>query len=188
MDDVYIHTFRTKDGDLLRLRPLRPEDAHYLVDLFDHMSPESRFLRFNLALTNPDRQMVWSEARRFAQIDPERDGAWLAFAQLSDDEEVPVGGARYLRIDEHSAEASLAVRDDMQNKGIGSELLRYLIGQARRAGVKKLVATVQRINRPIFHLLLKTNLRLEMESEGGYTTITAFLNGPDNGTHAGSSS
>lgn len=180
MDDVYIHTFRTKDGELIGLRPLRPEDAHHLVDLFDHMGPESRFLRFNLALTNPDRELVWSEARRLTQIDPELDGAWLAFAQLSDDEEVPVGGARYMRIDDHSAEASLAVRDDMQNKGIGTELLRYLVRHARQAGIKKLVATVQRNNRPIFHLLLKSDLQLEFESEGGYTTITAFLNGPEN--------
>jgi acetyltransferase len=180
MDDVYTHTFHTKDGDLLRLRPLQPEDAHHLVDLFDHMGPESRFLRFNLALTNPDRELVWSEARRLAEIDPERDGAWLAFAQLSDNKEVPVGGARYMRIDEYSAEASLAVRDDMQNKGIGYELMGFLISRARLAGVKKLVATVQRNNRPIFHLLSKTDLHLEYESEGGYTTITAFLNGPEN--------
>ena len=180
MDDLYTHTFRTKDGDLLRLRPLQPEDAHHLVDLFDHMGPESRFLRFNLALPNPDRELVWSEARRLAEIDPERDGAWLAFARLSDNEEVPVGGARYMRIDEYSAEASLAVRDDMQNKGIGYELMGFLIRRARLAGVKKLVATVQRNNRPIFHLLSKTDLHLEYESEGGYTTITAFLNGPEN--------
>lgn len=180
MDDVYIHTFRTKDGDLIRLRPLRPEDAHHLVELFDHMGPESRFLRFNLALTNPDPELVWSEARRLARIDPELDGAWLAFAQLSDGEVVPVGGVRYMRIDDQSAEAALAVRDDMQNKGIGTELLRYLVRHARQAGVKKLVATVQRNNRPIFHLLQKTDLQLEFESEGGYTTITAFLNGPEN--------
>lgn len=180
MDDIYIHAFRTKDGDLIRLRPLQPEDAHHLVDLFDHMGSESRFLRFNLALTDPERELVWSEARRLTQIDPELDGAWLAFAQISDDQEVPVGGARYMRIDDRSAEASLAVRDDMQNKGIGTELLSYLVSHARQAGIKKLVATVQRNNRPIFHLLSKTDLQLEFESEGSYTTITAYLNGPDN--------
>ena len=74
MNDVYTHTFRTKDEDLIGLRPLQPEDAHHLVDLFDHMGPESRFLRFNLALPNPDRELVWSEARRLAEIDPWRFG------------------------------------------------------------------------------------------------------------------
>ncbi|MGD2049716.1 MAG: GNAT family protein [Chloroflexota bacterium] len=176
----YIHRFHTKDGDLIRLRSLRPEDAHHLVNLFDHMGPESRYLRFNLALPDPDRELVWAEARQLARIDPERDGAWLAFAQLSDNDEIPVGGVRYMRIDDQTAEASITVRDDMQNKGIGNELLQFLIRQARQAGVRKLVATVQRNNRPIFHLLSKTDLRLEYESEGGYTTITAFLNEAEN--------
>lgn len=180
MDMDYIHSFRTKDGELIRLRPLRPEDAHHLVDLFDHMGLESRFLRFNLALPDPDPELVWAEARRLARIDPERDGAWLAFAQLSKDDEIPVGGVRYMRLDDQTAEASIVVRDDMQNKGIGNELLNFLTGQARQAGVLKLVATVQRNNRPIFHLLSKTDLRLKYESEGGFTTITAFLTEAEN--------
>jgi RimJ/RimL family protein N-acetyltransferase len=180
MDTEYIHSFRTKDGDLVKLRPLQPEDAHHLVELFDHMGPESRFLRFNLALPDPDRELVWAEARRLARIDPERDGAWLAFVQLPDHEEIPIGVVRYMRIDEQTAEAAIAVRDDKQNKGIGNELLSFLTGQARQAGVKKLVATVQRNNRPIFHLLSKTDLRLEFESEGSITTITAFLNELEN--------
>lgn len=180
MDMDYIHSFRTKDGDLIRLRPLRPEDAHHLVDLFNHMGPESRFLRFNMALPDPDPELVWAEARRLARIDPERDGAWLAFAQLSNNDEIPVGGVRYMRIENQVAEASIVVRDDMQNKGIGNELLNFLTGQARQAGINKLVATVQRNNRPIFHLLKKSDFLLEYESEGSYTTITAFLNEPEN--------
>ncbi len=175
MDQEYVHSFHAKDGQLLQLRPLLPEDAPHLVDLFDHMGPESRFLRFNLALTNPDRALVWSEARRLARIDPEKDGAWLVFADLADQPGTPVGGARYMRLSEDTAEASLAVRDDMQNKGIGTELLKFLVEQARVAGLQKLVATVQRSNRRLFHLLLKSDLHLECESEGGYTTVTAFL-------------
>ncbi len=175
VDDGYLFEFRSKDGRLLKIRPLLPEDAHHLVDLFDHMGPESRFLRFNVALSNPDRELVWTEARRLANVDPDKDGAWLVFADFQNQTEVPVGGARYIRIDDRTAEASLVVRDDQQNKGIGAELLRILVEQARQAGLEKLIATVQRSNRKIFHLLVQYNLRLEFDSEGGYTTITAYL-------------
>ena len=75
MNSSYIHTFETKTGLLINLRPLQADDAHHLVDLFNHMGPTSRYLRFNMALTNPDPDLVWAEARRLAQIDPNRDGA-----------------------------------------------------------------------------------------------------------------
>lgn len=175
MQDGYVHTFHSKTGQLLKVRPLRPEDAHHLVDLFNHMGPTSRYLRFNLALTNPDPDLVWSEARRLAQIDPERDGAWLAFCELPGQIDTPVAGVRFMRLEENVAEASLAVRDDMQNQGIGTELLRFLASQARESGIEKLVATVQRGNRALWQLLAHAEIQIELESDGGYTNMTADL-------------
>ena len=175
MDNRYVHTFRSRDGIPLRVRPLEPEDAPFLVDLFEHMGSESRFLRFNLALSNPDPELVWSEAERLARVDPERDGAWLVFADLPDQRDAPVAGARYMHLDDDTAEASLAVRDDMQRQGIGAELLRFMIQQARDSGVKRLVATVQRGNRSLWHLLQSSGLAFETESVGSYSNIALDL-------------
>ena len=58
------YSFMTKDGQEVLVRPLEPADAHHLVDLFNHMGPASRYLRFNLALTDPDPDLVWLEAKR----------------------------------------------------------------------------------------------------------------------------
>lgn len=171
----YIHAFTTKDGRQILVRPLEADDVHYLVDLFAHMSPESRYLRFNLALNNPEPDLVWHEARRLVQIDPKRDGAWLAFCDLPTQPGAAVGGARYVRLDETTAEASLAIRDDLQNQGIGSELLRLLIEQAKLAGIKKLVASAQRSNRALWHLLERSGLDITYESEGSSTEISADL-------------
>lgn len=178
MDEI-VETFQASDGTELRIRALAPADAGHLVNLFEHMGPESRFLRFNLSLPNPDPELVWEEARRLAQVDPARDGAWLVFADLPGQPDAPVAGVRYVRIDEVSAEASLAVRDDMQNKGIGSELLRFLVEQARSAGIERLIGTVQRGNLPLWRLLKKFSLPLTLDSEGSYTTITADISRPE---------
>lgn len=175
MNGEIVHTIRLKDGKLLKVRPLRPDDAHHLVDLFDHMGPESRYLRFNLALNNPDRQLVWSEARRLADINPERDGAWLVFGDMPDQPEAPLGGVRYMRIDDKTAEASVVVRDDMQNQGIGTELLTLLVRQARLAGITHLVATIQRGNRTLWHLIQKFELPMTFESEGTNTHVKVDL-------------
>lgn len=175
MDDEFVHSFRSKSGKLLRIRPLRQQDARHLVDLFDHMGPESRYLRFNLALNEPDRKLVWIEARRLSTIDPERDGAWLVFGDLPDQPEAPIGGVRYMRIDDETAEAAIVVRDDMQNQGVGTELLAWLVKQARLAGISRLVATIQRGNRAIWHLVHKFELPIDFKSEGSNTHITVDL-------------
>jgi len=173
--NVFVHSIRLQDGQLLRVRPLKPDDAGHLVNLFEHMGPESRFLRFNLSLTDPDPDLVWAEARRMAQIDPDKDGAWLVFADLPGQPEAPVAGARYIRLDDLTAEASVAVRDDMQSKGIGTALLQFLAEQAQMAGIHKLVAYIQRGNRALWRLLRKADLQIDLESDGSHTTITAHL-------------
>lgn len=179
MDDISEYMFYSKEGDRLSVRPLLPEDAHFLVDLFEHMGPDSRFLRFNLSLKDPDPEHVRSAAQRMARVDRTRDGAWLAFTDLPDQPNAPVAGARYIRLDPESAEVALAVRDDMQNRGIGTQLLIYLAEQARKSGVHRLVATIQRSNRRLFHILKKAELDLTYESEGSYTTIVVNLVEPD---------
>ncbi len=175
MPDLEHHVIEARDGLRCHIRPLRPEDAVHLVDLFQHMGPDSRFFRFNVSLADPNPDLVWREARRLATIDPERDGAWLLFADLPDQTWAPIGGARFIRLDDDLAEASLAVRDDQQNKGIGRQLLSFLIAQARKAGVQRLTATVQRANRPLWRMLSHSELVFETSSEGAYTTIEADL-------------
>jgi acetyltransferase len=184
MGDQVLHTFCSKDGQLFWIRPLRPQDAGHLVELFNHLGPESRFLRFNQALTDPDPDLVWSEAKRMAQVNQERDGAWLVFLDSPDRKATPVAGARYIQIGGGTAEASLAVRDDMQRKGIGTELLRFLVEQARIAGIRRLVATAQSSNLALWRLLKRSALPIEFDSEKGFTTITYNLEKQDSETVA----
>jgi acetyltransferase len=179
MNNSEEHTFWSKDDRLIKVRSMQPEDAGHLVDLFEHMGPDSRYLRFNLPLTNLDPGLIWEEAKRMARVDPEKDGAWLAFTDLPSQPNAPIAGARYIRTDLETAEAALAVRDDMQNKGIGSGLLAYLVDRARENGISCLVATVQRANRSLLHILTNSPLKVTFDSEGSYTTIKAELVEPD---------
>jgi acetyltransferase len=175
MNDDLEHTFFSNEDHLIVVRPLQQADAHHLVDLFEHMGPDSRYLRFNLSLVDPDPEYVRDEARRMAVVDPDIDGAWLAFTDLPGQKNAPIGGVRYVRLDQETAEAALVVRDDMQNKGIGSGLLAFLADRARDAGIRRLVATIQRANRALLHILNNSTLQVTFESEGSYTTIVAEL-------------
>lgn len=175
LSEPTVHAFRSKEGQLIELVPLKPAHAPLLVELFQHMGPESRFLRFNVPLTNPDPNLVWSEARRMATVDETRDGAWLAFADLPGEVRAPVGGVRYMRTDEETAEAALVVRDDMQNQGIGGQLLSFLVRQAGAAGICRLTATVNRSNLPLWRLIHNSGLAFDLASEGSMAAVTVHL-------------
>lgn len=169
------HQFLAENGLPVRVRLLRPDDAGHLVDLFNHLSPESRYRRFNIPLKDPDPDLVWQEAQAMADVDPAHGHGWLAFADLPDQIDACVGGIRYLRTDDGVAEVSLAVRDDVQGLGIGTELLHIVGHHAYRAGVHKLVGYVQSDNRPIWSSLHQLGAPVERERQGTETYVEVDL-------------
>jgi GNAT superfamily N-acetyltransferase len=139
------------------------------------MSQESRYSRFNLPLEDPDPGKIIQEAAEMVDLQrPESDG-WLAFADLPDNPETPVGGVRYLHTGDGEAEISITVRDDMQNRGIGTALMAFLFEQAKKSGIHKLVALVQRNNRPLWEMLKKCPLPIKRTPDGSFVHLEVEL-------------
>ena len=67
----------------------------------------------------------------------------------------------------HSAEVAFVVRDDYQNKGIGSELVHYLTFLAKTAGLLGFTAEVLVENRGMLHLFVKTFPELQKRMING---------------------
>ena len=102
---------------------MQPDDAGDLVDLFEHLSTNSRYMQFNQYLASVDPELVRREAEHIALVDPARGLGVLAFADLPDQPHAPVAAARYIRTDDpQQAEVSVSVRDDLQHQGIGAEI------------------------------------------------------------------
>jgi acetate---CoA ligase (ADP-forming) len=124
-----------RDGSTVRIRPARPDDRDRLEDYFIAMSPESRRLRFWGA--SVDIRGVSAAA---LDQDYVRHLTLLAFSGGS--QGTVVGGAQYLAIDEHRAEVSFSVADEVQGHGLGSILLERLAAAAEANGVHTFVAQV----------------------------------------------
>jgi acetyltransferase len=171
----FCYTFQTKDGLDIRLRPLQPEDAPVLIHIFQHMSAGSRYLRFNQPLTNPDPGLVERTARKLARLNPARHSAWVAFTDLPGKPNQPVGGVRFVRSGVDRAELALTVRDDLQNQGIGTELLRFVVEQARASGIRRLSAYIQGDNRIVWSILNKTSRSITRHWEGSACYVEVEL-------------
>jgi len=168
------YRFQANNGLWIEARPMREDDAPYLIDLFEHLSPQSRYQRFNQPLTNPDPTYVAKRAQELARVEPPS-GGWLAFADLPGQSHAMVGGGRFVVVEAGVAEAALTVRDDLQGQGIGAGLLRILIEEARKVGLRKLVASAQASNRAVLNLVKGGHLPIRSVTRQGEMLIELDL-------------
>lgn len=175
----WVYTFHADNGLEVRVRQLYPDDVPHLLDIFDKMTAGSRYMRFNQPLIDPDPEWVQRQAKQLADIAPEASRGWLAFADLPDDADVPVGGIRCLRVCEGVAEVSLVVRDDLHGLGIGSNLLAYACREADAHGCRRVIGVVQGYNRQLWSSLKRLGVPTRAQRDGSLVIIEANLEGLD---------
>ncbi len=159
-----LETYRTtRSGLEIFLRPVRLSDEPLLKDFFYSLSDQSIYRRFISARTD----MPHERLQEFVVIDYTREMVILAI--VGDEENPLVVGVGQYGIDEqtHTAEVALVVRDDYQNKGIGTELLNYLTYLAKRQGLHGFTAEVLVGNQPMLHLFEKAGFTIDKRREAG---------------------
>jgi RimJ/RimL family protein N-acetyltransferase len=170
-------TFRSQAGHLIRVRPLRSGDAPQLVAIFNHMSSQSRFQRFHQTVGHVSVARIKEEAASIAQGDPERNWGLIAFAEVPDHAIIPVGAARLVRTGPNEAEVAISLRDDFQNVGIGTQLMRMLAAGAKEMGIRRLVADIQNDNSAIWCVFKKLPFPVTRVPQGPYSSVIIDLTG-----------
>jgi acetyltransferase len=161
-DQFEEHT-RTNAGIDIFVRPIRPEDAPMLVELFDSLSPQSVYRRF----FTPMKRLPHSMLARFTQIDYDRHIALVAL-DVSKSKESMLGVARViLDRSQKEAEFSVVVGDPWQGKGIGAALLQRCIAIAKERGVEKVMGTVLAENTQMLALGKKLGFKINKVSGAG---------------------
>jgi RimJ/RimL family protein N-acetyltransferase len=151
-DDVLSRVHTLRDGTLVRLRHLGPDDAEELAAGFARLSPESRYRRF----FSPMPRLPETLLRRLTATDGYRHVALIAESIPYDDEPpAPVGVARFIRRTDKpsAAEVAVTVIDELHGQGLGRLLLQSIAALARESGVTTLVANVLSENAPMRALL-----------------------------------
>ncbi len=138
-----------RDGQVVTVRPIRPEDATLTLDFFNRLSPESRYFRFMENMSELPPSLVI----RFTQVDYDREMALIAVI-TQDGIERQVGSARYtLTADGESVEFALVVDDLWQKSGLGRRLMGALIDCAREKSYHAIVGDVLADNQKMLRLM-----------------------------------
>lgn len=169
--------YTTRDGRVVKMRLLHPEDADLLVDFFHRMSPETRRRRFHTNTEGLSEEFIEENARELANVDNlTQGGAVIALYEEEDGREHIVGSARLARLpgqpNSPEAEAAIVVRDDFQGQGLGTELLRRMVLLAKQMNVKTIIANFEAENEGAIRLFRELGLPTEIEVSQGETTLT----------------
>jgi GNAT superfamily N-acetyltransferase len=113
-----------------RIEALGRGDAATVRQVFDHLGPRSRELRF---LTAKPR-LTTADLAALTDIDGHDHVALVARAEGR-----PIGIARFVRDvdDPATADVAVAVVDEWQDRGIGTRLARRLADRAREVGITR---------------------------------------------------
>ena len=134
-----------RDGSVINIRPIRPEDARMELAFVEGLSEQSRYMRF----FNPARSLPARMLARFTQVDYERELALIALPGEPTGAGVTrmIGVARYTPdADGTSCEFAVTVADDWHNRGLATLLMQRLIAAAREAGYQRMTGTVLVVN------------------------------------------
>lgn len=147
------------DGTRVTLRLIQPSDKEELARGIRMLSPESRYLRFFTAGTDPSDDQL----RYLTEVDGKDHLAIVAGIESLDlKTERGVGVARFVRLREDPtvAEAAVAVADDLHNRGLGSLLLTVLARAAWERGIRSFRGEILAANEPMRKMLELVDARL----------------------------
>jgi len=173
-----IETFNTKMGQTINLRLLTVHDAPLLVDIFEHMSSNSRYHRFNQSLDHVSAQRVLEEANAITRAGLDKNLGVIALADLPGEPGAPVGAARLVATGPGQAEVALSVRDDMHGLGVGTNMLRKLACLARDSGYLELIASIRNDNPAVWRVFSRLPFEVVRTPGGCYSDITVDLTKP----------
>jgi GNAT superfamily N-acetyltransferase len=133
----YVEQAILRDGTHVVLRLVEPQDKEMLKRGFENWSPESRYARFFV----PKLRLSDDELTYLCDVDQESHFA-LGAIREGDGEPRGLGIARFIRLADGdgqpvTAEAAIAVADEMQGKGLGRVLFERLVAAAAERGIER---------------------------------------------------
>src|SRR5713101_3963889 len=156
-----------KNGETLRIRPIRPDDEPRLVALYDRLSRHTAYQRFFTVM----RQLPTDWIHFFANVDYRRRLALVAERETVAGVEL-VGVGRYEPSeDEATGEVALVLEDGYQGQGLGTVLLDAVIQAGTERGLKRFRAYVLAENRRMLGLLARHTRIIESKTKEGETAL-----------------
>jgi len=166
-------TYALGDGSHYLIRPIQLDDRERIIKLFNHLSPESRYLRFAHAISKlPDDFLD-----DILHLDYKKEMALVAVIPSQNGVEEIIGISRYVTPPNQSiCEFSLSVSDDHAMHGIGTHLMLDLITHAKENGLQEMLGYVLSKNPKMLHLVAELGFQISnLDDDPDFKTVSLIL-------------
>jgi len=154
-----------RDGRAVRIRAMRPEDEAELLQAFERMSDEARYMRFMRHVREPDMRRV----RKLLASFPEGGIGIVATVPAEDGIDIVGSAICVVGADPTSCEFAINVTAAFGGTGLGTMLMNTLIGLATKRGLREMIGFVLAENQPM--LRLARRLGFDVAPEPGDWTV-----------------
>jgi acetyltransferase len=162
----YVAPWTLKDGTMVTIRPIRPEDEPLMVKFHETLSERSVYLRY-FHLMNLTQRTSHERLTRICFIDYDREMALVAERRNPETGESEIlGVGRMTKV--HGAndgEVAVIVSDNWQGRGLGKELLSRLLIVGRDEKLARLIADILPDNRDVMRICEKLGFGLKHSLE-----------------------
>jgi acyl-CoA hydrolase/GNAT superfamily N-acetyltransferase len=152
-----------ENGTQVNFRPVHPTDEPLMRDLLYDLSKETLYYRF----MSHNQRFGQKQIQNFVYVDHRKDVAIVGTLPEAYGEDIIAVGRYYLDERTNMAEVAFIVRDEWQNKGLGSFLFRHLMTIAKASGISGFTAEVLRDNKRMQAIFNHSGYKVQSRVEEG---------------------
>jgi len=160
-----------KDGSVVRIRPIQPDDAPRLQELHSRLSRQTAYQRFFSIV----KRLPSDWARVLANVDYHQRLALVAEGRAGTGLEL-IGVGRYEPTGEKgTVEVAFVVQDGWQNRGLGTILFNDILRAAAERSLRRFCAYVLADNQRMLDLITRFTRVESRKTDQGVTEIVFTL-------------
>ncbi len=169
--EEFVRETRMKDGTVLTLRPIKPEDEPLWLALLGSCSRESIYSRFRYFFFWQSHEV----ASRYCYIDYDRELAIVAETGEGPERRLIGVGRLAAEPGRETAEYAVLVQDAWQDKGLGGLITDYCLGIAKDWGVRQVTAITTTDNPRMIAVFEKRGFRIVNDLESSLVEVSKDL-------------
>ncbi len=161
--DMMKATYLMDNGTELYFRPIHPTDEPLMRDLLYDLSQETLYYRFMSHNTHFGQR----EIQNFVYVDHRKDVAIVGTLPEAHGDDIVAVGRYYLDERTNRAEVAFVIRDEWQNRGLGTFMFKHLITLAKASGITGFTAEVLRDNKRMQAIFNHSGYKVQSSVEEG---------------------
>jgi acetyltransferase len=156
-----------RDGRTVHIRAMAPADEAELLQAFDRLSQDARYMRFMRFVSQPDRARLHAVLASF----PEKGIGIVATVPADDGIDIVGSAIAVFAAERPACEFAITVASAFGGTGLATLLMRTLIDEAARRGMREMEGFVLATNRSMLRLATRLGFSISRDPDDATVRI-----------------